>query len=557
MSNWNISSNTGVGPDNSGINNDIGTVKAAGNVSSDIFDGDPVSFGSPKIVTVSSGINNIGPSSSKQFNKQNSMIRRVNDEIKSGASNSSNRKSINYNTGSSSYYYKRMVRNNILGSANISARSGIWSIRCSSDETSNAAFVDNGYNLQRRIIYALGSRQSIKPRLNLLNVPPGQDLHIYVARAIRDRYDGVQLQDGLYELFRVPALNPKENCRFVMQGSGNSVIKLANDLNISDQSWTNPMIMLGRGDLTIRNCTFDLARRKWVSFRKIISANWLDWMDKFFADYADDIVASRQGRISRFVFENNTIIDSFNGRKSGTVEPTDDDEPLRDNWVFTLKTDTRFEEDGVSLLKHGEFIARNNFLNAWDAELTGGAIYFDNIDMSNNVVLGGNHTGAFFSNFDKRTPADPLFTVSTLRMANNTVLNEEARNSFGIGYDSDDVSPFNFLNVQVFGNWIKWAKSEPDEFITPLLLKLYRNTGEFYFFNNTIDASAVDPSLTGDDFNPRYITHFNDGWDAEPSQGKLFWEPPSIIFPEGNVQWNPTFPEGSIPDWESVVRLDQ
>jgi len=170
MTAWNISAGAdAVNIDGlpSGVENDLGTIRAGGNETSERFVADSVSLGNNSItyITVPSGLANIdSPLSAGAFNAGDQVIVRVtsdlagvaNDYLIGGASNSANAgDSIHQKAVISTFYYKTAVRtggwneySGVFDPAVTVANSGGWDIANSVDLSSvlKASGVDDAAN---------------------------------------------------------------------------------------------------------------------------------------------------------------------------------------------------------------------------------------------------------------------------------------------------------------------------------------------------------------------------------------------------------------------------
>lgn len=157
MTNWNITAGanaTNVNGLPSGVDNDQGTIRGAGNVAdTDKFSADAVSLGVNRSVTVVSGLGHISsPLAAGSFNGGDQVIRRVTNDIAgvsnttllSGGSNSANRDfSVKQVTNVSSYNYKTAVRtggwhefSGTFSPAVTVGNTGVWSQATDTDVTS-------------------------------------------------------------------------------------------------------------------------------------------------------------------------------------------------------------------------------------------------------------------------------------------------------------------------------------------------------------------------------------------------------------------------------------
>lgn len=123
MSNWNISAGAAdslVDGLPSGVNNDVGTIRAAGTVADALFVSDAVNLGESLVITVVSGLADVAsPLAGGAFNGGDQVIVKVTSDLAGvsntyllgGASNSANAgQSINQKAAISTYFYKTAVR---------------------------------------------------------------------------------------------------------------------------------------------------------------------------------------------------------------------------------------------------------------------------------------------------------------------------------------------------------------------------------------------------------------------------------------------------------------
>ncbi len=175
MTNWSISGganssyNDGV---DSAANNDVGTIRGAGNVASTRFIKDALTLGRSEVITIVSGVNGVvavNGTGGRKFNKGDQVIRRVTNDIASasntvlltGGSNSANRPfSIKQVSNVSSHQYKSAVRtggwneySGVFDPAVSVVTSGIWSQATDTDVSSviKSSGVDNAANPTKSI----------------------------------------------------------------------------------------------------------------------------------------------------------------------------------------------------------------------------------------------------------------------------------------------------------------------------------------------------------------------------------------------------------------------
>ena len=156
---WSIGSNkvapTTVNGLPSGVDNDLGTIRAGGNISdTDKFAADAVSLGTARYVTIVSGTNGVESSvAAGAFNGGDQVIRRITSDIAgvsnttllSGGSNSANRPfSIKQKAIIRTKFYKTAVRtggwqefSGVFSPAVTVTESGGWDIVRDSDESAN------------------------------------------------------------------------------------------------------------------------------------------------------------------------------------------------------------------------------------------------------------------------------------------------------------------------------------------------------------------------------------------------------------------------------------
>lgn len=170
MTAWNIvkgADDAIVGGLPSGVANDLGTIRAGGNIAGDRFVADAVNLGNDNItyITVPSGLPNISsPLSAGAFNAGDQVIVRVttdlagvsNTYLQGGSSNSANAgQSIHQKAVISTYYYKTAVRtggwneySGVFSPAVTVANSGGWDIGAGLDKSAVLAVsgVDNAAN---------------------------------------------------------------------------------------------------------------------------------------------------------------------------------------------------------------------------------------------------------------------------------------------------------------------------------------------------------------------------------------------------------------------------
>lgn len=175
MTNWSISGganssyNDGV---DSAANNDVGTIRGAGNVASTRFIKDALTLGRSEVITIVSGVNGVvavNGTGGRKFNKGDQVIRRVTNDIANasntvlltGGSNSANRPfSIKQVSNVSSHQYKSAVRtggwneySGVFDPAVSVVTSGIWSQATDTDVSSviKSSGVDNAANPTKSI----------------------------------------------------------------------------------------------------------------------------------------------------------------------------------------------------------------------------------------------------------------------------------------------------------------------------------------------------------------------------------------------------------------------
>ena len=169
MSFWNISAGSAPSLVNglpSGVDNDQGTIRGAGNVSAtDKFSADAINLGVSRSVTVVSGVNGVESAlAAGAFNSGDQVIRRVTSDIagvsntvlQGGGSNSANRDfSIKQVRNVSTKYYKTAVRtggwhefSGVFDPAVSVGNTGVWSQSTDTDVTSVvvSSGVDNAAN---------------------------------------------------------------------------------------------------------------------------------------------------------------------------------------------------------------------------------------------------------------------------------------------------------------------------------------------------------------------------------------------------------------------------
>lgn len=169
MSFWNISAGSAPSLVNglpSGVDNDQGTIRGAGNVSAtDKFSADAVNLGVSRNVTIVSGVNGVESAlAAGTFNSGDQVIRRVTSDIagvsntvlQGGGSNSANRDfSIKQVRNVSTKYYKTAVRtggwhefSGVFDPAVSVGNTGVWSQDTDTDVTSVvvSSGVDNAAN---------------------------------------------------------------------------------------------------------------------------------------------------------------------------------------------------------------------------------------------------------------------------------------------------------------------------------------------------------------------------------------------------------------------------
>lgn len=170
MSNWNISAGADdalVGGLPSGVNNDVGTIRAGGNITDPRFVADAVNLGNNSItyITVVSGLPYVeSPLQGGAFNGGDQVIVRVTDDLAGvsndyligGASNSANAgQSIHQVQTVNTYFYKTAVRtggwneySGVFDPAVTVAATGAWDIGLTGDVSAAVATsgTDNAAN---------------------------------------------------------------------------------------------------------------------------------------------------------------------------------------------------------------------------------------------------------------------------------------------------------------------------------------------------------------------------------------------------------------------------
>jgi hypothetical protein len=188
MSNWNISvgsTDSLVDGLPSGVNNNVGTLRAAGTVESSLFVSDAVNLGQSLYITVVSGLADVdSPLSNGVFNGGDQVIVKVTDDfagvpnntLVAGASNSANEgQSINQLAAISTFYYKTAVRtggwneySGVFDPAVSVAYAGGWDNTTDSDQAADlkANDTDNAANptaaVPGELVYRNGSPNPIQ-----------------------------------------------------------------------------------------------------------------------------------------------------------------------------------------------------------------------------------------------------------------------------------------------------------------------------------------------------------------------------------------------------------
>ena len=186
MSTWNISSNAASNYAKgilSGADNDVGTIRGAGNVASSRFVKDALTLGRSEVITIVSGVNGVrevNGTGGREFNGGDQVIRKVTNDIAgasntvllTGGSNSANRPfSIKQVAAASSHQYKTAVRtggwqeySGVFSPAVKVVSSGFWSQATDTDTSSviKSSGVDNAANPTKTVPGELVYRQGGK-----------------------------------------------------------------------------------------------------------------------------------------------------------------------------------------------------------------------------------------------------------------------------------------------------------------------------------------------------------------------------------------------------------
>jgi hypothetical protein len=257
-------------------------------------------------------------------------------------------------------------------------------------------------------------------------------------------------------------------------------------------------------DLIFSGFNLDFRRSEWTKYARFIQCDFPEWLAKRL-DWSGPLTS----RHARFEFSANEIIDSHDVRRPPGVKG--------DNWVVTTKS----EEHGTHL------IIRDNRVDTWQTELTGGTGGWSVVEIDNNICQGGPTSGGCFSmlgNFEGEA------VCRGLRITNNTIRNLHL---YGCSAGSDGSSETRLLfdHVLVEGNTgILNEKCHDNAQL--VLFKTVGFTGQATIRNNTLDCLAVDPKRPG--FKPRKVVAKN-----SPQGGALIYSSGTTVWPEGAV-WTPS-----------------
>jgi hypothetical protein len=330
-----------------------------------------------------------------------------------------------------------------------------------------------------------------------------------IQEAINDGAEHVHLSAGVYELTKPIFVQMLD--RFRLTGDTDATLKHC--INFGS---TQPFLYDLVPDFVSSGITYDFNRVEWIEYQPGIRTQVPEWYEG-----KDGHRGPRDVQKYNLELTANRVIDSQNRRKNRS------EGNRGDNWFLVLKDSF----DNFNLNVEG------NHIEAPDLEMTGGPQFFTNSRYHNNVLRGGQSTGGMISCLTKGQSGR---RIANLQITDNLI--QELNNYWiSIGFDSDDSSEgIDFDNVLIRGNRAIYGET-PARFCSGILFKYAKYTGLTQIFDNTFDGRGVSPKLTKSDFAPRTIAAKNFGVTAEEPSGHIYYDEPTVIYPDG-AEWRASIP---------------